>query len=112
MADGRVEIDTRLDTGNIRRDEQRVNNELSHIGDGVAAATRGLTDEVGARYDRLGRRIRYAYRGTSEEARRMYSEMRSAHYQQAIAMRGVKDQMIGAQYQYFKLAQASQNYTG
>lgn len=112
MADGRVEIDTRLDTGNIRRDVQRVNNELSHIGDGVAAATRGLTDEVGARYDSLGRRIRYAYRGTSEEARRMYSEMRSAHYQQAIAMRGVKDQMIGAQYQYFKLAQASQNYTG
>lgn len=112
MADGRVEIDTRLDTGNIRRDVQRVNNELSHIGDGVAAATRGLTDEVGARYDSLGRRIRYAYRGTSEEARRMYSEMRSAHYQQSIAMRGVKDQMIGAQYQYFKLAQASQNYTG
>ncbi|MEK4003028.1 tail length tape measure protein [Bacillus sp. FSL K6-2822] len=112
MADGHVEIDTRLDTGNIRRDVQRVNDELSHIGDGVADAARGLTDEVGARYDRLGRRIRYAYRGTSEEARRMYSEMRSAHYQQAIAMRGVKDQMIGAQYQYFKLAQASKNYTG
>lgn len=112
MADGRVEIDTRLETGNIRRDVQRVNNELSHIGDGVADAARGLTDEVGARYDSLGRRIRYAYRGTSEEARRMYSEMRSAHYQQAIAMRGVKDQMIGAQYQYFKLAQASKNYTG
>ncbi|HDR3493886.1 TPA: tail length tape measure protein [Bacillus wiedmannii] len=112
MADGRVEIDTRLETGNIRRDVQRVNNELSHIGDGVVDAARGLTDEVGARYDSLGRRIRYAYRGTSEEARRMYSEMRSAHYQQAIAMRGVKDQMIGAQYQYFKLAQASKNYTG
>lgn len=112
MADGRVEIDTRLETGNIRRDVQRVNDELSHIGDGVADAARGLTDEVGARYDSLGRRIRYAYRGTSEEARRMYSEMRSAHYQQAIAMRGVKDQMIGAQYQYFKLAQASKNYTG
>ncbi|GAB6669611.1 TPA: tail length tape measure protein [Bacillus cereus] len=112
MADGRVEIDTRLDTGNIRQDVQRVNDELSHIGDGVADAARGLTDEVGARYDSLGRRIRYAYRGTSEEARRMYSEMRSAHYQQAIAMRGVKDQMIGAQYQYFKLAQASKNYTG
>ncbi|WP_235634855.1 phage tail protein [Bacillus mycoides] len=112
MADGRVEIDTRLETGNVRRDVQRVNSELSHIGDGVADAARGLTDEVGARYDSLGRRIRYAYRGTSEEARRMYSEMRSAHYQQAIAMRGVKDQMIGAQYQYFKLAQASQNYTG
>ncbi|PGA79584.1 tail length tape measure protein [Bacillus wiedmannii] len=112
MADGRVEIDTRLETGNIRRDVQRVNDELSHIGDGVADAARGLTDEVGARYDSLGRRIRYAYRGTSEEARRMYSEMRSAHYQQAIAMRGVKDQMIGAQYQYFKLAQTSKNYTG
>ncbi|MED1302913.1 tail length tape measure protein [Bacillus pacificus] len=112
MADGRVEIDTRLDTGNVRRDVQRVNSELSHIGDGVADAARGLTDEVGARYDSLGRRIRYAYRGTSEEARRMYSEMRSAHYQQAIAMRGVKDQMIGAQYQYFKLAQSSKNYTG
>lgn len=112
MADGRVAIDTRLETGNIRRDVQRVNDELSHIGDGVADAARGLTDEVGARYDSLGRRIRYAYRGTSEEARRMYSEMRSAHYQQVIAMRGVKDQMIGAQYQYFKLAQASKNYTG
>lgn len=112
MADGRVEIDTRLDTGNIRRDVQRVNDELNHIGDGVAQATRGLTDEVGARYDSLGRRIRYVYRGTSEEARRMYSEMASAHRQQSIAMRGTKDEMLGVQYQYFKLAQASQNYTG
>ncbi|WP_260632235.1 phage tail protein [Bacillus bingmayongensis] len=112
MADGRVEIDTRLDTGNIRSDVQRVNDELNRIGDGVADAARDLTDEVGARYDSLGRRIRYVYRGTSEEAQRMYSEMASAHRQQSIAMRGAKDQMIDVQYQYFKLAQAAQNYSG
>ncbi|MBO1628189.1 phage tail protein [Bacillus arachidis] len=112
MADGRVEIDTRLDTGNIRRDVQRVNDELNHIGDGVADANRELTDEVGARYDSLGRRIRYVYRGTSEEARRMYSEMASAHRQQSIAMRDAKDQMVGIEYQYFKLAQSAQTYTG
>ncbi|PFD98924.1 tail length tape measure protein [Bacillus sp. AFS023182] len=112
MADGRVEIDTRLDTGNIRRDVQRVNDELNHIGDGVAESTRGLTDEVGDRYDSLGRRIRYVYRGTSEEARRMYSEMASAHRQQSIAMRGARDQMVEIKYQYFKLAQSAQTYSG
>lgn len=112
MADGSVNIDTRLETGNIRRDVQQVNDELNRIGSDLPDRTRVITDDMGNRYDSLGRRIRYAYRGTSEEARRMYSEMRSAHYQQAIAMRGMKDQMIGVQYQYFKLAQSSQTYTG
>ncbi|WP_163255743.1 phage tail protein [Bacillus tropicus] len=112
MADGRVEIDARINNNNVRRDVQNINRELNRIGEGMPDIARDIADETTARFDSMGRRIRYAYRGTSEEARRMYSEMRSAHYQQAIAMRGLKDQMIGVEYRYFQLARASQNYTG
>lgn len=112
MADGRVEIDARINNNNVRRDVQNINRELNRIGEGMPNIARDIADETTARFDSMGRRIRYAYRGTSEEARRMYSEMRSAHYQQAIAMRGLKDQMIGVEYRYFQLARASQNYTG
>ncbi|MDC2867559.1 phage tail protein [Bacillus sp. BP-3] len=112
MADGSVNIDTRLETGNIRRDVQTVNSELNRIGENIPAVAGNMADATSAQFDSMGRRIRYAYRGTSEEARRMYSEMASAHRQQSIAMRGMKDQMIGVQYQYFKLAQSSQTYTG
>lgn len=112
MADGRVEIDARINNNNIRRDVQNINRELNRIGEGMPDVARDIADETTARFDSMGRRIRYAYRGTSEEARRMYSEMASAHRQQSIAMRGLKDDMIGVQYQYFQLARSSQNYNG
>lgn len=112
MADGSVNIDTRLETGNIRRDVQTVNSELGRIGEGMPAAARNMTDAVSSQYDSMGRRIRSVYRGTSDEARRMYTEMSTAHRQQSVAMRGLKDQMMGVQYQYFQMARSSQTYAG
>ncbi|KKB34648.1 hypothetical protein [Bacillus thermotolerans] len=52
------------------------------------------------------------YRGTSEEARRMSQEIRNAFAQQREAMRGVRDDLIKAEYGYFKLAQSAKDYTG
>jgi len=112
MADGRVEIDARINNNNVRRDVQNINRELNRIGEGMPNVARDIADETTARFDSMGRRIRYAYRGTSDEARRMYREMASAHRQQSIAMRGLKDDMIGVEYQYFQLARSSQTYTG
>ncbi|PGH85766.1 carbamoyl-phosphate synthase [Bacillus thuringiensis] len=112
MADGSVHIETGLDTGDVRAQVERLNRELDQIGRDMNRIMRRMSSEYNEGFDSMGRYSRRVYRGTSEEAQRMYSEMASANRQQSIAMRGIKDQMISAQYQYFKLAQASQTYTG
>lgn len=63
-------------------------------------------------FDSMDRRIREVYRGTSPEAQRMSSEMRSAFAQQRVAMNGFRDDAIKSQYAYFQLAQSSKEYTG
>jgi phage-related protein len=112
MSDGRVIIDTSMDTSDIRRNVAQVNQELNRIGETIPQNSAAMTDAVGQQYDRLGRRIREVYRGTSPEAQRMSSEMRSAFAQQRVAMSGLRDDMIGVQYGYFQMARGARDYQG
>jgi len=74
--------------------------------------TVSATTDVTRGFDSMGRRIREVYRGTSPEAQRMSSEIRSAFAQQRVSMNGLRDDMIKSQYGYFQLAKASKTYTG
>lgn len=112
MADGRVIIDASLDTSDIRRDVQAVNQELGQIGSTMPTQATVITNQVGERFDSLGRRIREVYKGTSPEAQRMSAEIRSAFAQQRVAMNGFRDDMIGVQYGYFQMAKGAKDYTG
>lgn len=112
MADGRIVIETELDTGNIKGDIDRVNQELNQIGKTVPKNAGRMVDAFGNELDSLGRRIRQTYQGTSREAQAMSQEMQSAFRAQNMAMRGSRDEMIKIQHGYFKMAQGAKTYTG
>lgn len=60
----------------------------------------------------VARALNRQYQGTSNEARRMSSEMRTAFAKQSAGMRSLQDELIKAEYGYFKLAQSAKTYTG
>ncbi|MES1053449.1 carbamoyl-phosphate synthase [Bacillus thuringiensis] len=112
MADGRVEIDTRLDTGNIRSDVQRVNRELGQVGSNMSQVGREMRNTFGNEFTQLNRQISSGYSNISAASRSMMNEMKNSYKAQKQGMGAVRDQQIQAQYGYFKLAQSSQIYAG
>lgn len=134
MADGRVNIDTRLETGNIRRDVQRVNAELNRIGNNMGRTAQGMRNEMGRGmqgmvgdseyYARQYRRaygneigglmgdIGSSYRYMSAEARGMMEEMRQGFHAQKMAMIPFKEDQIKATYGFYQMAQASKDFQG
>ncbi|TKI94001.1 carbamoyl-phosphate synthase large subunit, partial [Bacillus wiedmannii] len=134
MADGRVNIDTRLETGHIRNDVQRVNTELGHIGNNMGRTAQGMRNEMGRGmqgmvgdseyYARQYRRaygneigglmgdIGGSYRYMSAEARGMMMEMRQGFHAQKMAMIPFKEDQIKATYGFYQMAQASKDFQG
>lgn len=134
MADGRVNIDTRLETSNIRRDVQRVNAELNRIGNNMGRTAQGMRNEMGRGmqgmvgdseyYARQYRRaygneigglmgdIGSSYRYMSAEARGMMEEMRQGFHAQKMAMIPFKEDQIKATYGFYQMAQASKDFQG
>lgn len=134
MADGHVNIDTRLETGNIRRDVQRVNAELNRIGNNMGRTAQGMRNEMGRGmqgmvgdseyYARQYRRaygneigglmgdIGSSYRYMSAEARGMMEEMRQGFHAQKMAMIPFKEDQIKATYGFYQMAQASKDFQG
>ncbi|MDA1582107.1 carbamoyl-phosphate synthase large subunit [Bacillus cereus group sp. TH228LC] len=134
MADGRVNIDTRLETGNIRRDVQRVNTELGRIGNNMGRTAQGMRNEMGRGMQGMvgdseyyARQYRRAYgneigglmsdmggsfRYMSAEARGMMFEMMEGFHAQKMAMIPFKEDQIKATYGFYKMAQASKDFQG
>ncbi|HDX9638977.1 TPA: carbamoyl-phosphate synthase large subunit [Bacillus mobilis] len=134
MADGHVNIDTRLETGNIRRDVQRVNSELGRIGNNMGRTAQGMRNEMGRGmqgmvgdseyYARQYRRaygneigglmgdIGGSYRYMSAEARGMMMEMKQGFHAQRMAMLPFKEDQIKATYGFYQMAQASKDFQG
>lgn len=134
MADGHVNIDTRLETGNIRRDVQRVNAELNRIGNNMGRTAQGMRNEMGRGmqgmvgdseyYARQYRRaygneigglmgdIGSSYRYMSAEARGMMEEMRQGFHAQKMAMIPFKEDQIKVTYGFYQMAQASKDFQG
>ncbi|MGN4578392.1 carbamoyl-phosphate synthase large subunit [Bacillus cereus group sp. MYBK74-1] len=134
MADGRVNIDTRLETSNIRRDVQRVNAELNRIGNNMGRTAQGMRNEMSRGmqgmvgdseyYARQYRRaygneigglmgdIGSSYRYMSAEARGMMEEMRQGFHAQKMAMIPFKEDQIKATYGFYQMAQASKDFQG
>ncbi|WP_026829796.1 phage tail protein [Exiguobacterium antarcticum] len=92
----------------IGQEAQQAGRSFTNFGSDAVDSTMTVTRG----FDSMGRRIREVYRGTSPEAQRMSSEIRSAFAQQRTAMSGFRDDAIKSQYAYFKLAQSSKAYTG
>ncbi|WP_281659130.1 tail length tape measure protein [Halobacillus sp. Cin3] len=111
-SDGRINIDTRLETGDIERDVRKVNRELGYIGSDMDRIGRNMYNEMDYTFDRMGRSSRQFYKGTSAEAQRMSAEMRSAYAMQRESMRGVRDEMIKVQYGYYQMAKSADQYKG
>ncbi|XLP26020.1 carbamoyl-phosphate synthase large subunit (plasmid) [Bacillus toyonensis] len=134
MSDGRVNIDTRLETGNIRNDVQRVNNELGRIGNNMGRTASGMRNEMGRGmqgmvgdseyYARQYRRaygneigglmgdIGGSYRYMSAEARGMMMEMQQGFHAQRMAMLPFKEDQIKATYGFYQMAQGSRDFQG
>lgn len=134
MADGRVEIDTRLETGNIRSDVQRVNTELGRIGNNMGRTAQGMRNEMGRGmqgmvgdseyYARQYRRaygneigglmgdIGGSYRHMSSEARGMMMEMQQGFHAQRMAMLPFREDQIKATYGFYQMAQGSREFQG
>lgn len=134
MADGRVDIETRLESGNIRRDVQRVNAELGRIGNNMGQAAQGMRNEMGRGMQGMvgdseyyARQYRRAYgneigglmsdmggsfRYMSAEARGMMFEMMEGFHAQKMAMIPFKEDQIKATYGFYKMAQASKDFQG
>ncbi|MBT2661950.1 carbamoyl-phosphate synthase [Bacillus sp. ISL-45] len=117
---------------NIQADVTRFNHQMQQTQAKVLALTRQVNDltaelaytqrqmqrtgnqalQTGNRIYNAGYQTHRMYRGTSEEARRMRQEMQSAFAQQSLTMSEFRDDMIKAQYGYFKLAQSAKKYSG
>ncbi|MGH0601141.1 phage tail protein [Bacillus mycoides] len=134
MSDGRVDIETRLDTGHVRSDVQRVNNELGRIGNNMGRTASGMRNEMGRGmqgmvgdseyYARQYRRaygneigglmgdIGGSYHYMSAEARGMMMEMRQGFHAQKMAMIPFKEDQIKATYGFYQMAQGSREFQG
>lgn len=105
---GRAIDTTQKGFATIGQEAKQAGQSFTNFGNETYDATNTVTKG----FDSMGRRIREVYRGTSPEAQRMSSEMRSAFAQQRVAMNGFRDDMIKTQYGYFELAKSSSEYTG
>ncbi|PGZ66505.1 carbamoyl-phosphate synthase large subunit [Bacillus cereus] len=134
MADGRVDIETRLESGNIRRDVQRVNNELGRIGSNMNRTARDMRNTMGQGMNGMvgdseyyARKYRRAYgneigglmhdmgssfKYMSAEAQNMMFEMIEGFHAQKMAMIPFKEDQIRATYGFYKMAQASKDFQG
>ncbi|MBG0964162.1 carbamoyl-phosphate synthase large subunit [Bacillus sp. SRB1LM] len=134
MADGRVNIDTRLETGNIRRDVQRVNNELGRIGSNMNRTARDMRNTMGREMNGMvgdseyyARQYRRAYgdeigglmgemggsfRHMSQEAQNMMFEMQQGFHAQKMAMLPFMEDQIRATHGFYTMAQGSKDFQG
>ncbi len=134
MADGRVDIETRLESGNIRRDVQRVNNELGRIGSNMNRTARDMRNTMGREMNGMvgdseyyARKYRRAYgdeigglmgemggyyRYMSQEAQNMMMEMKEGFRAQKMAMIPFMEDQIKATYGFYKMAQGSKDFQG
>ncbi|MDX5824221.1 carbamoyl-phosphate synthase large subunit [Bacillus cereus group sp. BfR-BA-02490] len=134
MADGRVEIDARINNNNVRRDVQNINRELNRIGGGMNRTARDMRNTVGREMQGMvgdseyyARQYRRAYgdeigglmhdvggnyRYMSQEARNMMMEMQQGFYAQKLAMIPFMEDQIKATYGYYKMAQGSKDFQG
>lgn len=118
-------------TDSAARSSQQSFNQMST---GVGNAARSMADSSNNAYRSMGttaqqtysqmngygqsayrqqqEAARLAYNSMSTESRRMHAEMREAWRAQSMAMGPMRDQMMSAQYDYFKLTQASKTYQG
>ncbi|MED1012126.1 tail length tape measure protein [Bacillus mycoides] len=85
MADGRVEIETRLDRSNLRRDVQQVNRELEQVGNNMGQAGREANREMASQL-----------RDTSSQARRAYDDMAQSAARSGNATRAAANATVEA----------------
>ncbi|WP_270343817.1 carbamoyl-phosphate synthase large subunit [Bacillus mobilis] len=134
MADGRVEIDARINNNNVRRDVQNINRELNRIGGGMGRTARDMRNNMGREMQGMvgdseyyARQYRRAYgneigglmgemggyyRYMSQEAQNMMMEMKEGFHAQKMAMIPFMEDQIKATHGYFKMAQGSKEFQG
>ncbi|MFA2694780.1 carbamoyl-phosphate synthase [Bacillus mycoides] len=112
MADGQVQIQTRLDSSNIRRDVEQTNRELSRVGSNMGSTAREMRNTFGSEFTQMNRDITRGYTQVSQAHMDMMNEMKNASHQQKAGMQGIREAQIEAQYGYFQLAQSQGQYTG
>ncbi|AXN58351.1 tail length tape measure protein [Bacillus phage Wes44] len=156
MADGRILIDSRIQTNNLRSDAQQVNAELDRMTRAIssssnrsasetsrafnsmrttnARAMSGMANDTNSAYRSMDNTARQSYAqmggygqsayrqqqeaaraawsSMSAESRAMHREMKQAWWDQQMAMGPYRDAMMKAQYDYFKLTQASKTFQG
>lgn len=134
MADGRVEIDARINNNNVRRDVQNINRELNRIGGGMNRTARDMRntmgremqgmvgdseyyarqyrraygDEIGGLMGEMGGSFRYM----SQEAQGMMFEMQQGFHAQKMAMIPFMEDQIRATHGFYKMAQGSKDFQG
>lgn len=134
MADGRVEIDARINNNNVRRDVQNINRELNRIGGGMNRTARDMRntmgremqgmvgdseyyarqyrraygDEIGGLMGEMGGSFRYM----SQEAQNMMFEMQQGFHAQKMAMLPFMEDQIRATHGFYKMAQGSKDFQG
>ncbi len=111
MADGKIIIETEVDSSGAKDGVNEVNKELEKMGENVPRNAKRTYDAYGNELDSLGRRVNRTYQGMSDEARAMSQEMQNAFREQANEMRRYKDDLIKSEYAYYKLAKSSGTYT-
>ncbi|QWI52523.1 carbamoyl-phosphate synthase [Bacillus mycoides] len=112
MADGQVQIQTRLDSSNIRRDVEQTNRELSRVGSNMGSTAREMRNTFGSEFTQMNRDIARGYTQVSQAHMDMMNEMKNASRQQKAGMQAVREAQIEAQYGFFQLGQQTGNYTG
>ncbi|MDA2508275.1 carbamoyl-phosphate synthase large subunit [Bacillus cereus] len=134
MADGRVEIDARINNNNVRRDVQNINRELNRIGGGMNRTARDMRNTVGREMQGMvgdseyyARQYRRAYgdeigglmgemgssfRHMSQEAQNMMFEMQQGFHAQKMAMLPFMEDQIRATHGFYKMAQGSKDFQG
>ncbi|HFR4182856.1 MULTISPECIES: carbamoyl-phosphate synthase large subunit [Bacillus] len=134
MADGRVEIDARINNNNVRRDVQNINRELNRIGAGMNRTARDMRNNMGREMQGMvgdseyyARKYRRAYgdeigglmgemggyyRYMSQEAQNLMMEMQEGFHAQKMAMVPFMEDQIKATHGFFKMAQGSKEFQG
>ncbi|MGE7864526.1 hypothetical protein ACQKOA_26440 [Bacillus mobilis] len=77
MADGRVDIETRLETGNLRRDVQTVNSELSRMNNNIASASGSAARSTEQSFNNMNTAAQRGIRSTGREYSNAYRVMSS-----------------------------------
>ncbi|MGH0741941.1 carbamoyl-phosphate synthase [Bacillus paranthracis] len=112
MADGQVRINVGLNTAQVTRGVQQVNQQLGHIGSNMGRVSRQMSNTMGSSFAQLNSNISRGYAQISQESRNMMNEMNNAYKAQKQGMGAVYDAQVKAQYGYFQLAQSQGQYTG